>query len=50
MLVLFLKDKGLDTVVETDDEEIAKENGVDAIIKHFNRLYKKGFTSTNINL
>ena len=40
-LVLSLEDEALDTVLEINDEGIAKENGVDAIIEHLNRLFKR---------
>ena len=40
-LVLSLEDEALDDVQEIDDEDIAKENGVDAIIERLNRLFKK---------
>ena len=39
--VLSLEDEAPDTVLEIDDEDIAKEDGVDAIIEHWNRLFKK---------
>ena len=49
-LVLSLEDEALDTVLKNDDEDIAKENGVDAIIEHLNRLFKKYSTITNSKL
>ena len=39
--MLSLEDEALDDVQEIDDEDIAKENGVDAIIERLNRLFKK---------
>ena len=39
-LVLSLEDEALDASLEIDDEDIAKENGVDAILEHLNRLFK----------
>ena len=45
-LVLSLEDEALDAVLEIDDEEIAKEDGVDAIIERLNRLFKKDSTIT----
>ena len=45
-LVLSLEDETLDAVLETDNEDIAKENGVDAKIEHLNRLFKKDSTIT----
>ena len=39
--VLSLEDEALDTVLDIDDEDIAKEDSVDAIIEHWNRLFKK---------
>ena len=45
-LVLSLEDEALDAVLEINDEDIAKENGVDAIIEHLNRLFKKDYTIT----
>ena len=44
--MLFLEDEALDAVLEIDNEDIAKENGVDAIIEHLNRFLKKGSTIT----
>ena len=41
MLELSLADEALDAVLDTDDEDIAKENGVDAIIEPLNRLFKE---------
>ena len=45
-LVLSLEDEALDAVLETDDEDIAKENGVDAIIERLSKLLKKDSTIT----
>ena len=45
-LVLSLEDEVPDTVLEIDDEDIAKENGVDAIIERLNRLFNKDSTIT----
>ena len=45
-LALSLEDEALDAVLEIDNEDIAKENGVDAIIEHLNRFLKKGSTIT----
>ena len=45
-LVLSLEDEALDAVLEIDDEDIAKENDVDAIIERLNRLFKKDSTIT----
>ena len=44
--MLSLEDKVLDALVEIDDEDIAKENGVDAILERLNRLFKKDSTIT----
>ena len=45
-LVLSLEDEALDAVLEIDNEDIAKENGVDAITERLNRLFKKDPTIT----
>ena len=37
-LVLSLEDKALDAIPEIDDEDIAKENGLNAIIECLKRL------------
>ena len=37
-LVLSLEDEALDAALEIDDEDIAKENGVDAILERLTRL------------
>ena len=37
-LVLSLEDKALDAILEIDDEDIAKENGLNAIIECLKRL------------
>ena len=39
-LVLSLEDEALDAALEIDDEDIAKENGVDAILERLTRLFK----------
>ena len=39
--MLSLENKALDVVLKIDDEYVAKENGVDAIIECLNRLFKK---------
>ena len=44
--MLSLEDEALDAVLVTDDEDIAKEKEVDAIIEHLNRLFKKDSTIT----
>ena len=44
--MLSLEDEALDPVLEIDDEDIAKENGVDAIIERLNGLIKKDSTIT----
>ena len=48
-LVLSLEDDALgavlvDAVLEINDDDIAKENGVDAIIERLSRLFKKDST------
>ena len=45
-LVLSLEDKALDATLEIDDKDIVKENGVNTIIEHLNRLFKKESTIT----
>ena len=45
-LALSLEDEALDAVLEIDNEDIAKENGVDAITERLNRLFKKDPTIT----
>ena len=45
-LVLPLEDEASDAVLEIDDAEIAKDDGVDAIINRLNRLFKKDSTIT----
>ena len=45
-LVLHLEDEASDAVLEIDDAEIAKDDGVDAIINRLNRLFKKDSTIT----
>ena len=44
--MLSLKEETLDAALETDDEAIAQENSLDAIIEHLNRLFKKNSTIT----
>ena len=43
-LVLSLEDEALDAVLEIDESDISKENGVDFIIERLNRLFKKDLT------
>ena len=38
--MLSLEDEALDAVLENDESDINKENGVDFIIEHLNRLFK----------
>ena len=45
-LVLPLEDEASDAVLEIEDAEIAKDDGVDAIINRLNRLFKKDSTIT----
>ena len=45
-LVLPLEDEASDAALEIDDAEIAKDDGVDAIINHLNRLFKNDSTIT----
>ena len=40
-LMLSLEDEALDAVLEIDESDISKENGVDFIIEHLYRLFKK---------
>ena len=40
------ENEALDAVIVIDDEDIAKENVVDAIIERLNRLFKKDSTIT----
>ena len=42
--MLSLEDKVLDAVLEIDESDIIKENGVDFIIEYLNRLFKKDST------
>ena len=42
--MLSLEDKVLDAVLEMDESDIIKENGVDFIIEYLNRLFKKDST------
>ena len=39
-LMLSLEDEALDAVLENDESDINKENGVDFIKEHLNRLFK----------
>ena len=48
--MLSLVEEALEAVLEIDDEDIAKENGVDAITKCLNRLFKKDYTITYTKL
>ena len=43
-LVLSLEDEALDAVLEIDESDISKENGIDFIIECLNRLFKKDST------
>ena len=43
-LMLSLEDEALDAVLEIDESDISKENGVDFIIERLNRLFKKDST------
>ena len=45
-LVLSLENQALDAVLELDDEDIGKDNGVDVIIDCLNKLFKKDSTIT----
>ena len=45
-LVLPLEDEASDAVLEINDAEIAKDDGVDTIINRLNRLFKKDSTIT----
>ena len=45
-LVLSLEDEALDAVLEIDESDISKENGVDFIIHCLNRMFKKYSTVT----
>ena len=45
-LVLSLEDEALDALLEINESDISKENGVDFIIEHLNRLLKKNSTVT----
>ena len=42
--MLSLEDEALDVVLEIDESDISKENGVDFIIQRLNRLLKKDST------
>ena len=44
--MLSLEDEALDAVLEIDESDISKENGVDFIIDRLNRLFKKDSTVT----
>ena len=44
--MLPLEDKALDAVLEIDDDDITKENDMDAITERLNRLFKKDSTVT----
>ena len=43
-LMLSLEDEALDAVLEIDESDISKENGVDFITERLNRLFKKDST------
>ena len=45
-LVLSIEDEALDAAIEIDESDISKENGVDFITDHLNRLFKKVSTVT----
>ena len=45
-LVLSLEDEALDAVLEIDESDISKENGVDGVIDRLSRLFKKDSTVT----
>ena len=45
--MLSLEDEALDAVLEIDESDISKENGVDFIIERLNRLFKKDSAVTN---
>ena len=45
-LVLSIEDEALDAALEIDESDISKENGVDFITDHLNRLFKKVSTVT----
>ena len=45
--VLSLEGQTQETVLEIPENDIAIENGVDAVINRLNRLYKKDSTVTN---
>ena len=45
-LVLPLEDKAMDTITEIDHEDLAKQNDVDAMTEHLNRLFKIKSTIT----
>ena len=42
--MLSFEHETLDAVVEIDESDISKENGVDFIIEHLNRMFKKDST------
>ena len=46
--MLSLEDEALEAVLEIDNEDIAKGNGVDAIIECLNRLFKKESPNTKL--
>ena len=45
-LVLSIEDEPLDAVLDIDESDISKENGVDFIIDRLNRLFMKDSTVT----
>ena len=45
-LVLSLEDVALDAVLEINDAEIAKDDDLDDIISHLNKLFQKDSTIT----
>ena len=44
--MLSLEDVALDAVLEINDAEIAKDNDLDDIISHLNKLFQKDSTIT----
>ena len=44
--MLSLEDEALDAVLEIDDVDSAKENGLDAIIERLNGSFKKDSTTS----
>ena len=48
--MLSLENEALDVVLELDDEDIGKDNGVDVIIDRLNKLFKKDSTITKYQI